>query len=106
VTNKSTVQFGELTLREERLNRRATGYWILDIPQHFDGNSKRKRQRFPSKTAGKNHARQLIKRLRLIEHNTAKGVTGFTLNDVFPLWKDDELQKIVSGVSLPKVPRQ
>lgn len=97
MTNKSTEQFGELTLREELVNRKATGYWILDIPPHFDDNPKRKRQRFPSKTAGKNHARQLIKKQRLIEHNTTKGVTGFTLNDVFPLWRDDEMQKIAAG---------
>lgn len=97
MTKKNTEQIGSLTLREDKVGGNVSGYWVVDIPPHVDGNSKRKRKRFPSKTSAKNYARQIVKQQQLVEHNTSKGVTGFTLNDVFERWHDNEKQKIAAG---------
>lgn len=97
MTKKSTEHIREISVREERANGKPTGRWILNIPPNFDGNPKRKRKQYPSKTAAKNAAKELIKRKQLIEHNSARGTTGFTLKDVFGMWLETEKQKVEAG---------
>lgn len=97
MTKKTTEHVRDISIREERANGKVTGRWILNIPPNFDGNSKRMRKQYPSKTAAKNAAKQLVKRMQLVEHNTAKGVTGFMLKDVFGMWLEDEKRKIAAG---------
>lgn len=97
MTKKNTEQIGRLTLREEKVDGKASGYWVVNIPPHVVGNPKRKRRRLPSKAAAKNFARQIVKQQQLVEHNTTRGLTGFTLNDVFEHWHDNEKQKIAAG---------
>ncbi|MEP3199183.1 MAG: tyrosine-type recombinase/integrase [Lentilitoribacter sp.] len=38
-----------------------------------------------------------MKRKQLVDHNTAKGMTGFRLRDVFGMWLDDEKLKVAAG---------
>lgn len=97
MTKKSTEKIGPLTIREDIRKNKSTGFWILDIPPHFDGNPKRKRHRFSSKTACKNAARKHVQDLNFADQLTNDGHVGFLLNDIFHHWEEAQLKKIKIG---------
>ena len=94
---KTTVKIGPLTIREERAKGKPTGYWILDIHPEFDGNKRRERHRFSSKTACRNAARKRIQDLKFADQLANDGHVGFRLNDIFHHWEEAQLKKIKIG---------
>ena len=98
MTKKNTQKVGALTVRAEVVKGQGTGNWTVDVPPHFNGNEKRKRHRFPSKSAAMMAARQMNKDLQLGEMMQNKGQCGLGLHDVFGRWLEDQRMQVESGL--------
>lgn len=98
MTRKTTQKVGALTVRAEIVKGLGTGNWVVDVPIDFNGNGKRRRHRYPSKSAAMMAARQMNKDLQLGEMMRNEGQCGLGLHDVFGRWLEDQKLQVASGL--------
>ena len=98
MTRKTTQKVGALTVRAEIVKGLGTGNWVVDVPIDFNGNGKRRRHRYPSKSAALMAARQMNKDLQLGEMMRNEGHCGLGLHDVFGRWLEDQKLQVASGL--------
>lgn len=98
MTKKNTQKVGALSVRAEVAKGQGTGNWTVDVPADFNGNEKRKRHRYPTKSAAMMAARQMNKDLQLGEMMRNEGQCGLGLHDVFGRWLKDQQLRVASGL--------
>lgn len=98
MTKKNTARVGPLTVRAEVVKGQGTGNWVVNVPPNFNGNEKRRRHRYPSKSAAMMAARQMNKDVQLGEMMQNNGQCGLGLHDVFARWLEDQRCQVASGL--------